>query len=200
MKKKIVTLLQFSIITVILSLLPINHIIANEVVETPTKSAKVTILSNSPPKDTPTPVFEVGYYGRLNVSYNWPIENGATCTAAIINFWSKSSLSENEQNSYGDIGHFYIRRCIHASGRSAFAINTSITLSLPITIYFEVDSDQSFTSAIQDPIFLFFDFYPYINQSIPITQNTELTSTFSYVSLTMVLSLIVIFSKKSKSK
>ena len=130
---------------------------------TPSKIADFKISQSYPELDTPTFIFEVNTAGKLLVFYNWPGQIGATCSAVLINFWSYEILTEEEQNNFGNLGYLRILRCQEEQGNYTIEINASATeeYSYPLRLYFEIDNDQSLTSAIQDTLYLTIEFYSY---------------------------------------
>ena len=92
---------------------------------TPTFTASFKI-SETTAKDTPIEIFEVTGNGEFIACFNWPGTIGATCSSAVINFWSYETLSDEDQVEFGNLGHLRILRCQESSG--------NISLETPITI------------------------------------------------------------------
>ncbi len=137
-----------------------------EVTPTYTTSFKI---SESTSKDTPIEIFEVSGNGEFIAYFDWPGTVGATCSAAVINFWSYGVLSDVEQSEFGNLGHLRILRCQESSGNVSININASETeeYSLPLKFFFEVDNDQSLTSAIQDTLYLSLEYYQIDDGLVP---------------------------------
>ncbi len=135
---------------------------------TPTYTTSFKI-SEDTAKDTPIEIFEVLGNGEFIAYFNWPGSIGATCSAAVINFWSLETLSDENQREFGNLGYLRILRCQESSGNISIKINVSKTeeYSLPLNFYFEVDNDQSLTSAIQDTLYLTLEYYQINSGLIP---------------------------------
>ncbi len=197
MKKNLRRSIIVSLLLVMVSLLPILPVSADEIEDTPTNTKQMTITHTLPAKDTPVLIFEVHYYGELQITYDWPVVVGAACTAAIFNFWSKDTLTNQEQISNGSLGNLWVRRCLNGNGNHTLNINTTVLSDqeLPVKIYLELDTDQSFTGVIQDPISITFEFYPFVGQELD-TNNVGFSSGLIIISFTaIVLSISVIFRK-----
>lgn len=152
-----IVLLLFTISFGIISISSIKGI-STDLEPTYTSAHKI---SESTTKDTPIEIFEVTGNGVFYAYFNWPGTIGASCTAALINFWSFSALTEEDQKEFGNLGHLRILRCQERAGNLSIVINTTVTnnYTLPLRFYFEVDNDQSLTGAIQDTLYLNFEYY-----------------------------------------
>ncbi len=86
---------------------------------------------------------------------------------------------------------------MNGNGNHTLNINTTVLSDqeLPVKIYLELDTDQSFTGVIQDPISITFEFYPFVGQELD-TNNVGFSSGLIIISFTaIVLSISVIFRK-----
>ena len=166
-------------------ILPIIDTISSD---TPTHYSSQKITENTP-KDTPIELFEVTGNGNFTASFNWPGTIGATCASILINFWSYSELSEEEQSEYGNLGHLRIVRCQERTGNMSISINTTENenYTLPMKFFFEVDNDQSLTGAIQDTLYLNFEFY-----QVDGFANTTAKTGINTSIVTAILSLLAI--------
>ncbi|MHA1187587.1 MAG: hypothetical protein ACTSSK_12090 [Candidatus Heimdallarchaeota archaeon] len=69
MKKNLRRRIIVSLLLVMVSLLPILPVSADEIEDTPTNTKQMTITHTLPAKDTPVLIFEVHYYGVLQITY-----------------------------------------------------------------------------------------------------------------------------------
>jgi len=156
------------ILLIALSINSLNLQSLTSLEDTPTYTTSFKI-SESTSKDTPIEIFEVSGNGEFIAYFDWPGTVGATCSAAVINFWSYGVLSDVEQSEFGNLGHLRILRCQESSGNVSININASETeeYSLPLKFFFEVDNDQSLTSAIQDTLYLSLEYYQIDDGLVP---------------------------------
>ena len=165
---------------------------------TPTYTSSFKI-SEDTAKDTPIEIFEVSGNGEFIAYFNWPGTVGATCSAAVINFWSYEALSDEDQNEFGNLGHLRILRCQESSGNISVNINASNTedYNLPLKFFFEVDNDQSLTSAIQDTLFLTLEYYQ-IDGGVTPTANISLEMPITIITGILAFAFFSVITRRKR--
>ncbi len=156
-------------------------------------------ISESTTKDTPIEIFEVTGNGEFIAYFNWPGTVGATCSSAVINFWSYETLSDEDQSEFGNLGHLRILRCQESSGNISININASETVDydLPLKFYFEVDNDQSLTSAIQDTLFLTLEYYQ-IDGGVTPTANISLEMPITIITGILAFAFFSVITRRKR--
>ena len=172
--------------------------IAVEFEPIPSQTTSIIISETKTKKDTPIHVFNIAFDGKLVVYYDWPGDIGSSCTSVFLNFWSIATLSEENQTQFGDIGYMRILRCIESKGNVSYIINStaSDSYNVPMAIYFELDNDLSFTGAIQDNIYLIFEFYPFKGQQT--TQNAAIQLPVLILSTALITAALSLRRKRLK--
>ncbi|NHJ84396.1 MAG: hypothetical protein FK734_02980 [Asgard group archaeon] len=186
----------------LLLLMPIISSSGQNLEELPIYESTIMITHDDPIKDTSVFIFQIQYNGLLIVSYDWPIDIGAPCSSALVNFWDTATLTDKQQTDYGNLGFLRIIRCQENTGSINITIDETTTkkYSLPLNLYLEVDTDISFTSIIQDPLELVFEFYPYEGQTA-ITENSsvKILATLLILTMTYVMGVSIRRLKKKEA-
>ncbi|MHA1555842.1 MAG: hypothetical protein ACTSPM_02800 [Candidatus Heimdallarchaeota archaeon] len=156
-------------------------------------------VSESTAKDTPIEIFEVTGNGEFIAYFNWPGSVGAACSSAVINFWSYETLSDEDQSEFGNLGHLRILRCQESSGNISININASesVDYDFPLKFYFEVDNDQSLTSAIQDTLFLSLEYYQ-IDGGVTPTANISLEMPITIITGILAFAFFSVITRRKR--